>query len=310
MNDLSVEKIAAKMDALGLWDALLPYNWAVKPSGTALPYFCTVFKGDSNPVKVRFMMLEGWQTLHDFIRTRIDGNFGCYSSPMELPHLELVISADGGAALFRHDPVFVPVKADPGQRALAAKILWEAYGVMLRIESDRSLPMKFSGEKAVFARVEDPRGSWSDAPLAIPDPPASTERVVLPKDDVKLAQDLPFDRDGVLEIDFRLMPRLMTKEARPRTVYQLCAFDPLSGSQAFTWRSSAVADGGLKGLWEELPSKVLKALISRGRVPGSVKTVSGRVFRFLRPLTLELPFRLSLHDSLSGLESLFSVERP
>ena len=27
----SVEETGAKMDALGLWDSLAPYNWAVKP---------------------------------------------------------------------------------------------------------------------------------------------------------------------------------------------------------------------------------------------------------------------------------------
>ena len=59
----SVEEIGAKMDALGLWDALAPYNWAVKPHGTAFPYFCTVIKGTEEAVKVRFLMLEGWNTL-------------------------------------------------------------------------------------------------------------------------------------------------------------------------------------------------------------------------------------------------------
>ena len=89
------EEVGAKMDALGLWDVLEPYNFAVKPKGIVFPYFCTAVKGERKPVKVRFLMLEGWQTLHDFVRTRFDVNFGFYSTPAEMPHLELVIVENG-----------------------------------------------------------------------------------------------------------------------------------------------------------------------------------------------------------------------
>ncbi|MBQ6914346.1 MAG: hypothetical protein IJQ65_01385, partial [Kiritimatiellae bacterium] len=58
----TAEELGAKMDALGLWGVLESYNFAVKPRGTVFPYFCTVFKGEKDPVKVRFFMLEGWQT--------------------------------------------------------------------------------------------------------------------------------------------------------------------------------------------------------------------------------------------------------
>ena len=139
---MEIEEIAARMDALGLWEALAPYNWAVKPKGTAFPYFCSVFKGDGKLVKVRFLMLEGWQTLHDYVHIRVDNNFGFYSSPMEMPKLELVLTLAGEIKLFRHDPGYMPQEANEAQRALARKILWEAYGVMMRVESDRALPMK------------------------------------------------------------------------------------------------------------------------------------------------------------------------
>lgn len=301
----SIANIGAKMDALGLWDSILPYNWAVKPSGTVLPYFCTVIKGDLNPVKVRLLMLEGWQTLHDYIRTRIDGNFGFYSSPMELPHLELVILDGGACELYRHDPGYMPVKAGEKDCKLAAKVLWQAYGVMLRLESERDLPLKFSEEKAVFARVESSSGEWSDVPLTIPDPPVLVEKVSLSKSQVAQAQDVVFAKNLIWEMDFRLMPLMMTKEKRARCVYQLSVRDNVSGENGYSLRLSVDPEGGLKALWESVPQRILKLMIDRAVVPGEIKLCSGRLFRFMRPLTMELPFKLSLHDSLPNLEELF-----
>lgn len=300
--EYSVEEIGAKMDALGLWPALAPFNWAVKIAGVAFPYFCSVLKGEQKPIKVRFLMLEGWQTLHDFVRTRADRNFGVYSAPVEFPHFELVILDSGAMKLFRHDTGYVPIEANAAQRAFAARLLWEAYGVMLRIEGDPKLPMKFANEKAIFARVEDAHGVWRDTPLVIPDPPPYTEKISFSKEDLKRAKDLPFIREAVLHVDFRLIPNVITKESpRPRAVYQLLAYDPIAKKAPIDLRASLTREGGLKGLWEAMPSQFLKTLIARGGIPGEVKVRSGRVFRMFRPLCLELPIKLSLHDSLEGL---------
>ena len=297
----SPEEIGAKMDALGLWNVLEPYNFAIKPRGTAFPYFCTVLKGEKTPVKVRFLMLEGWQTLHDFVRVRVDRNFGLYSTPVEIPHLELVVLEDGAMKLFRHDTGYMPQEANEVQRTLASRILWEAFGVMLRVETDRKLPLSFADEKAIFARVEVEPEKWEDRPLVIPDPPPHTEKVSFPKADIKAAQDLPFVKDDVLELDFALLPNVMTQEPRPRCVYELKAVDPKTGETAFASRVSVHPEAGLRGLWESMPVQVLKELVRRGKVPGEIRLRSGRVFRFLRPLCLELPFKLSLHDKLTAL---------
>ena len=301
--DYTPEEIGAKMDALGLWELLEPYNFAVKPRGTVFPYFCTVLKGERKPVKARFLMLEGWQTLHDYVRTRIDRNFGFYSTPIEMPHFELVVLEDGQMKLFRHDTGYMPFEAKDMQRDLAARILWEAYGVMLRVESDRKLPLKFSDAKAIFARVEIAAGQWEDRPLEIPDPPPHTEKVSFPKADIKSAQDLPFVKEDMLDLDFGLLPNVMTKEPRPRCVYELKAVDPKTGGTAIASRVSVHPEAGLKGMWESMPVQVLREFIRRGKVPGELRTRSGRVFRLLRPLCMELPFKLSLHDRLQSLES-------
>lgn len=294
------ESIGMKMDALGLWEAAGPYNWAVKPRGTAFPYFCTLFKGDGKSVKTRLLMLEGWQTFHDWMRTRVDRNWGFYSTPMELPHFELVVSiSPPGAFVVRDDPGYLPRELTGRERELVTKILWESYGLMMRLESETKLPLKYAGERAMFARVETESG-WEDRPLPIPEPRPHVERVSIAKSLIANVKDLPLRTDFALEFDFRLIPGLSTREARPRAAYGL--FGAEEGRLLFREIVSAEPDGGLKAMWESLAPRLLKRIESLGKMPGEIKVVSGRVFRLLRTLVMDIPFKLSLHDSLPALE--------
>lgn len=301
------EEIGRMMDALGVWDELLPFNWAVRPKGTVFPYFCTLLKGDRAEVKIRFLMLEGWQTFHDYIHTRLDRFFGVYSTPMELPHFELVVLATGGLKVFRHDAGYIPRELTESERTLAAKIMWESYGIMMRIESDRKLALTFAGENAMFSRVEGPDGSWSDSPLAVSRPERYVERISFPKADVEKAKDLPFAQDEAIEVDFRLLPGVMTTEPRPRCAYALVVTDAATGECLINEKASVGRDGGLKALWESMPARLLKHILTRGRFPGEIKLVSGRVFRMIRPLCVQIPFKLSLHDRLPHLEEALKV---
>lgn len=280
-----------------MWDLLAPYNWAVKPHGTAFPYFCNIFK-DQGDVKVRFLMLEGWRTLHDFVHLRADRSFGVVSSPLEFPHFEMCVYSSGAIGVFRHDTGFVPRPLDAREKTLVAKILWEAYGVMLRVESDRNLPMRFAAEKSVFSRVESSDGVWKDEPLEIPDPQPYVERISFKTEDIKKAKDMPLVQTEILDVDFAFNPALVTTELRARSVYSLFVKDPVTGNCELESRDSVCSYLELKKMWERMPQRFLEHLLSRGRVPGRVRVVSGRVFRFLRPLCIELPFRLSLHDKL------------
>ena len=297
--------VGRKMDALGLWKAVMPYNWAVRPKGTVLPYFCTAMDDQNPAVKVRFLMLEGWQTIHDFVRTRVDRNFGFYSSPMELPHFELLVLNDGNVHLFRHDPGYVPRPLAEHELGLVSRILWESYGIMMRVESEPKLPLRFSEDRCMFGRVEDADGGWSDAPVKIVDPLPHVEKISFSKDAIAKAKDLPFEKDDAIAVDFRLVPGLMTREPRPRCAYILCAVDVVSGQKQMWDSVSVQKDGGLREMWESMPPRFLGNLIARGRIPGEVKVVSGRVFRMLRPLCMELPFKLSLHDGIPAVEAAY-----
>ena len=303
--DYTVEQIGVKMDALGIWARLYGCHWAVKPRGSAFPYFCAVVPGENPPVKVRVLFLDGWQTFHDFLRMRTDRFFGFYSSPMELPHFELVLLSDGKMRLFRHDPCYMPSEATEEQRVFCAKMLWEMYGVMMRIESDPRVPMMYAAEQAVFSRIEDRDGVWSDRPLELVQPRPHVEKISFPKADIAKAKDRPFIQEDVLSVDFRIRLGVMTREKRPRVCYCLVGVNPKTSVREIFVQVSPDPEGGLRALWEEMPAQLLIRLIERGTVPGEVRVCSPRVYRMLRPLVSELPFRLSMNNSLPEIEAQF-----
>ena len=301
-----LEEIGKKIAALNLWEVAAPFNWAIKPSGVAYPYFCSLLK-PGKMLAGHIVMLDGWQTFHDFIMTRCDNSYGFYSSPAELPHYAMIVAKDETVAFFRNDTGYLPrAKFSESEINMLSKILWEIYGVMMRFENDRTLAMKFASENAIFSRVESADGTWSDQPLAIVQPRVHIERVALRKDDVAAAKDLPFAMEESLAVDFRVVPGLHTMEPRPRLAYMFAGIDTSTGERVIRHLSSIPNEGSLRSLWENLAPRLLKEFIARKRIPGEVQVVSQRVFRMLRPLCTELPFKLSLHDSIPALDATFT----
>ena len=294
----SFEDLVRKIDALGLWPAIQHCRWTVKPKGTAFPYFCETCLGDGKPVKVRLLMLEGWTSFLDYVQFVIDRANSFYTSPIELPHFELIVMESGEFRLCRYDTGLSPRDADDQQKAFVKRILWEVYGVMLRVESDPSLAMRYAAERAVFARVETSDDHWEDIPLPVPPRPKTVDRVTVPKDEIRKAKDLPFLKEKTLHVNFALLMCVVTKEQRARNVYAFDAYDPAKGQRVFDWRVSIPPGGTLKGLWESMPAQFVRSLNQLGYTPGEIKVMDPRVFRLLRSLCVELPFKLSLHDEL------------
>jgi len=294
----TIEEIGARMDALNVWDVAGSCYWALKPRGCAFPYFCSALKGERPTVKTRFVLLEGWQTFHDMVRSRMDPDFGFYSLPIEFTHFELVVLRTGERNLIRYDTGYAPREANARERAFCTRMLWEAYGVMLRLETDPKLPLMFADDKAMFSRVEQPDGSWRDMPLEIPEARPHVEQITFEKKAIAAAKALPMRTDEILELDFRVVPTMRTLEKVPRTLYLLAAVDAKTGDLVFRDKLSMDAETGLKGLWEGMPPRVLAHILARGGMPGELRVQSGRVFRLIRPLCLQMPFKLTRVSNL------------
>jgi len=301
MTDMTLEEITKRLDELNVWELLLPYNFALKPSGTVFPYFCTILKDIGAAVRLRLLLLEGWQTMHEFVRARSDPNAGLYSTPVELPHYEVVFVKDGPPQFARYDTGYMPQPLTDSQRTFVRRLLWQVYGLALRVEADNKLPIRFADEQAVFGRSEDAEGEWTDNPFIIPPPAFVAEKIVLTKEELVPFQDLPVVADFTLDLDFGLLLGAHTPDSRPRCLYRLLVKDAKTHETLIDAHTTVQSDGGLKGLWESMPHEFLRRLAPLGRVPGEVRVRSARVFRMLRPLCVELPFKLSLHDTLPNL---------
>ena len=303
---MTVSEIGSRIDSLDLWDKIRPYHWALKPRGTALPYFCVIMKCDIAPIKARILLLEGWKTFQDFMRLRLDRSFGFYSSPEEFNFYELVVLSNGeDNRLFRHETGYKPVEVRGAGEELCRKMLWEVLGMMMRVENDSQLPLKFATDRAIFARVEGADGIWRDEPLEVPVPQPHVERISIEANDVKQAKDLVFAPEEVLDLDFRIMPGLYTTESRPRCIYMLCATDAKTGERVIFDSLVISHETGLRRAWESVPQRVVKHMLARKRVPGEIRLLSQRMFRIMRPLCIHIPFKLSLHDKLPLLEKGF-----
>ena len=292
-----IDELAAKMDALGLWERLLPYTWAIKPRGTVFPYFCQLLPVvPGGLLKARMLILEGWQTLHECAQFRSGSEAGYVSAFMELVHFDFAIMSDDKVVILRCETGYAPIAVtDAGRLKMIRKILWESYGLMLRLEAEPQLPLKYAAEKAIFARVEEAPGKWVDRPLEIPEPRRMVQKVTFNKGMLGKAKDLPIKAEVVWDVDFRLHDMIVTKDPRPRSIYILTAKDHATGEKVLDLNTTINSEIGLAGMWESMPEQILRKFVQDGLVPGEIRVSSQRMFRLLRPLGMELPIKLSLH---------------
>ena len=213
----------------------------------------------------------------------------------------------GPAEIFGYVPGYVPQPPTAADQAFLAPLLYESLGVLMRVEEDPQLPLKyFEKEHALFARKEVVEGVWQDGPLRMPpdEEVKFVERVQLDNAKCRLAAKLPVVAEEKWEVDFVLVPAYHTREARPRFLYVFAAVDAAT-AQRVVWLKISVGgtDAALKALWEGHAARMLEAMLRLGRAPGEIHVRSGRMARFLRPLGMHIPFKLVHHAKLGALDA-------
>ena len=307
-------EIAAAIAELNVWDKVSAHNWALVPQTSEEPYIVTAGPEkdrDKGPVVGRLLLFPGFENFRNFAITRRVPEFGVWMSPLEFRHWEVIAVRKGPAEIFGYLPGYVPQPPSPADQAFLAPLLYESLGVLMRVEEDPQLPLRyFEKEHALFARKEVVEGVWQDGPLRMPpdDEVKFVERIQLDTAKCKLAAKLPVAADEKWEVDFVMVPSYQTREARSRFLYVLAAVDAATGERR-VWEQMSVdgKPGGLKRMWEAHAQRMLDRILVLGRVPGELHVRTGRMMRFLRPLGLQLPFKLVQHAKLPTLDAVLEL---
>lgn len=306
----NIDDIARAITALKVWKKAFKYNWALVSEMFDKPLIACVNIQQSGPMAARLMLFNGFEAHRDFAIFTQNQDMSFAFSPIDFDHYEVIGLKDGGAEVYDYRPGYAPVHPDEETRALLAPVLYECYGLMLRLEDDPEIPAMYKDEGAMFSRKEGLDGRWRDAPLKPPDigTVTWTERIGL--DRAKCSQAARFDmaQGEAWEADFIQIPILRTEDRNPRIMYLLAAVDAKTGERRVWDRMVVSADAprngtldALKQLWESLASRMLEGVLKRGTVPAEIHVRTQRIMRFMRPLGLQLPFKLVLHQQLPRL---------
>lgn len=305
MDRTNPYEVAQAIGKLGAWRTAAAHNWALLPAGCGEPWLVNVIAGSGANIPSRILLFHGWRDFHCYLISRQNGDFWVAASPEDIAHLEAVFPQGGLPALFSCAEGYARIAVEKENEPLLASMLYECFGLFMRFEGDPDLAMKFASERSLFARRQGDDGKWSDCALPLPEKqPQFVEQVSLRKDILARAKDLPFDASWKLELDFGRLPGVQTNEQRPRAIYLFAAVNQADGSR-FVWRTMAVSgrQDGLVALWQSLAPQLLDHIVAAGKVPGEIHVRSMRMVRFLRPLGMQLPFKLVVHAELPALDN-------
>ena len=261
MDRTNIDEIAKAIASLNLWKKAAKYNWALVSELFDRPLVAAVNPNPAGPIVARLLLFNGFLAHRDFLIFRQNPDVSFALSPMDFDHYEVIALKDGSAEVYDYRPGFVPVHPDEETRAQLAPVLYECYGLLLRIDEDPELPALYLKDKALFARREGLDGKWHDAPLRPPnlDTVTWTERVGLDRAKCSQAARLDMAADEAWEIDFTQMPLFRTDDKPARLMYLLAAVDAKTGDRR-VWQKLAVVPAlprngtmeALKPLWESL----------------------------------------------------------
>lgn len=302
----SIDADAKAIVALDAWKRAGTYNWVLVPQTCDEPIIVSVEAKQEGPVVGRLLFFPGFAAYRDFALLMQAPDMGLAISRIDVTHWALVGLKGGGYELQTFRAGYAPRLANEPERALLAPLIHECLGLMFRFEENPELPAKYASEQAMFARQEGLDGKWRDGSYPTPkDPPMPREeRIALGRRECTAAAHLPFAEGEEWQVDFFGVPAFRTEEPEPRIMYLFAAVDARTGARC-AWDRMSVStksNEGLKPLWESLAQRLLQAILKHGRIPGAVSVRSGRMARFLRPLGLQIPFRIVMHSKLPALD--------
>ncbi len=314
--------VATRIRVLDPWQwVTLGHVFGVQPHGMEEPGF-VLFSEQGEPVRRTVSVFRGWTAFRDAIVNRMQDDDS--RSPLErtieeswlrlmfLPRAGLgrtdraVIkrlalptdAADEFPAFCSQKIGYFPDRLSPAEVLWLTDILYQAYGMAMRIETAPTLTQERL-PRTFFMRLQDADKTWRDA--WVDEPPARTEiDVCVDLDCVRRIRQHP-TAATVLQADLVLSPLKIKSAAdhRSEAVFTLLLVN--RDTKAILCCDALQATEGIEPMWAQVTGAVLKGLEQMEAIPAEIEVRSERMLNVLRPLTELLPFKLTRRGKLDAL---------
>jgi len=312
--------LAERLDHLDPWQWMSVADcFGMLLPGQAEPCF-VVFGGQSKAFRsVRFLL--GWKAFYDLVTRLADPAKQIPTWLLEIRMVELLFVSDDllfdyekkflgafkrktdttcGTPVFRSIiPGYHPWLPDKSERDLLETMLYQAYGMAMRVESDGML-LKSRFPREILMRKQDAQGVWQDLWSPVKEVGDEEIEVRIESKRLEAIREKPL-RPGTVQLDLIFTPLTIRPDGeRPQTAYVLLAVDAKTG--LILAGDLFQATGGVAQMWAQIPERLLEIFEKLGGCPETIEINCDRMANLLRPLGEFLPFKMVRRERLAMLE--------
>ena len=307
-------------------DRLDPWHWmsAADCFGIEVPGWeepCFVVLGGRSKDFRNVRLVLGWKAFYDLVTRIADPAKQVATWLLEIRMIELLYVRD--TLLFEHEQAFLaalkrkatdayatpvfrsvipgyhPWLPDGSERELIETVLYQAYGMAMRVEEDNAL-LRARFPREILMRKLDRQKVWQDQWVPVQEVRDEEVEVRIESKRLRKIKARPVQKITV-QLDLIFTPlKIRPDGQRPQTAYVLLAVDAQSGFIIAGELLQATA--GIAQMWAEIPERLLEIFDQIGGSPETIEICSDRMANLLRPLSEILPFKMVRRERLLMLE--------
>jgi len=305
---------------------LNPWQWmgVADCFGVIMPRFdepCfVVFGGEEKTFRnVRFLL--GWKAFYELVTRLADPAKQGPAWLLEIRMIELLYV--NRTLLFEHEAAFLdtidrvadetcatpvfrsirpgyhPWLPEAQERDLLEAVLYQAFGMALRVEADAAL-LRERFPREILIRSQDANGAWQDLWSPVKEIGDEEVEVRIESKRMQAVCDRPL-QEITMQLDLVFTPlKILPDGQRPQTAYVLLAVDAKNG---FILSAELLqATEGVAKMWAQIPDRLLAVFERLGGCPEKIEIRGDRMANLLRPLGEFLPFKMVRREKLALIE--------
>jgi len=307
-------------------DRLSPWPWMEPAScfGVAVPDMeepCFVLFGEPGREMRAIRILLGWKAFYEMMTRLADPAKQGVAWLLEIRMIEVLCAPE--PLLFQHErdflrairrepdgkgewtifrsivPGYHPWLPDAKERKLLEDVLYQAFGMALRVEADPGM-LRSRFPREILIRTSDGKGGWRDVWSRVKELSGEEIEVRIESRRLQALAAKP-TCPVTLQVDLLFTPfSIQPGRERPQTAYVLLAVDAQSGLIHCGELFQAI--GGIAAMWSEIPDRLIALFERLGGCPDAIEVRGDRMANLMRPLTEFLPFKLVRREHLKMLD--------